>query len=261
MARTKLDLEGDPSIESSQKNPVQERIESVKGWFERTCVDDRDKILAVCAVTGRMLADQFNMRTRENLDEVWALVFYECWLQILEFLSRKTSQYTEFEVQVEKCVRIGYTNYLNDDDEKVGNFMPFMEWVGKDTSIVYNPHETADDNFIRWKEQNSIKNVDMQKEIQDKTALLINRKYGMNIGSPDAVIPIFCIFLDNVVNILKQDYKDAGEDVSKVKMNVLSQFTVTYSFDTDDNREIVDFSPSVAIKMEIKNDTKAENKA
>lgn len=259
MAKKKLDVEGDPKIDSSKSAIEKRKIRSVEEWFDSTCVDNRKSILAVCGVMERIAAEQFKMSNHYGVPEVWALIFYQTFRTILDFLAKKREEgYTEFEVYVAKCVIIGYTNYVDEESEKVGNFMPFMEWIGKDSPIKYNDHESHDDNFIRWKEQNTYKNAEFSKWIQDRAAWELNKTYGMNIGSPEAVIPIFCTFLDTLVSILKLDYQDAGEDVSRVKMNVLGLFEVIYSFDEEDNKEIVDFKPSITPKMELKNDSIAE---
>lgn len=77
----------------------------------------------------------------------------------------------------------------------------------------------------------------------------------MNIRTAEGIFPLFCIFLDHIVNVMKMRFREAqGTDTSEVSMNVLGLFDVYYSFDEDDNKEIIEFQPNILMKLALKAD-------
>ena len=47
----------------------------------------------------------------------------------LEFIRKKEKVYNNFTIQIAQSLNIGYTNNDDEENEKVGNFMPIMEYI------------------------------------------------------------------------------------------------------------------------------------
>lgn len=229
-------------------------------WFKDYAVNNRDELKIVCDLTARSAEEQFSLYVSSKNTEVYAVVFYGTFLTILEFIKERQVKHKEFSIVIANSVNIGYVNNNNEDNEKLGNFMPIMEYIGINRNIVDNDSSSIDPekttkNFIRWKELNTKKNVEYYKEIQERAYDKVMKEYHTSLRTSEAMIPLFCIFLDHIGNVLKMKYKEAqGTDVSEVSMNVLGLFDIFYSFDEDENQEIIEFQPNIMMKLQLKSD-------
>ncbi len=231
----------------------------VTRWFKDYAVNNATELRIVCDLTARSAQEQFQMYLKSGNTEVYAVVFYATFMTILEFIRGKQKLYNNFTVEICNSINLGYTNNDSDDNEKVGNFMPIMEYIGINRTIVddgntMDPDRTSQ-NFMRWKQLNIKKNVEYYKEIQEKAFARLQTEYKTNIRTSEGVIPLFCIFMDHITNVLKMKFQEAqGTDVSEVSMNVLGLFDVYYSFSEEDNKEVIEFQPNISMKLALKAD-------
>lgn len=234
----------------------------VTRWFKDYAVNNKEDLKIICDLTARSAQEEFSMFISTGNTEVYAVIFYATFMSILKFIRGKQKKYNNFTVEICNSINLGYTNNDNENNEKVGNFMPIMEYIGINRTIVDDTPSTdpakTTQNFIRWKELNIKKNVEYYKEIQESAFNDLKTKYRTNIRTSEAVIPLFCTFMDHITNVLKEKYREAeGTDISEVSMNVLGLFDVYYSFDADNNQEIIEFTPNIKMKLALKNDTEA----
>lgn len=231
----------------------------VTRWFRDYAVNNQSELKIVCDLTARSAQEQFSMYLQSGNTEVFAVVFYATFMTILEFIRGKEKMYNNFSLEICNSINIGYTNNDDQENEKVGNFMPIMEFIGINRTIVdgggqIDADQTAK-NFLRWQQLNVKKNVEYYKEIQERAYERLKTEYKTNIRTSEAVIPLFCIFMDHISNVLKVRFQEAlGTDVSEVSMNVLGLFDVFYSFNEDDNKEIIEFQPNISMKLALKAD-------
>lgn len=231
----------------------------VTRWFNDIAVNNREELKIVCDLTARSAEEQFSMVLKSGNTEVYAAVFYGTFMTILEFIKKQQKKRSQFTIEICNSINIGYVNNDDEDNEKVGNFMPIMEYIGINRNIVDSGSNLDVDktkqNFLRWKELNVKENIEDYKEIQEKAYELLKSEYRTNIRTSEAVIPLFCIFMDHITNVLKIKFKEAeGTDVSEVSMNVMGLFDVYYSFNEDDNQEIIEFQPNITMKLALKAD-------
>ena len=229
-------------------------------WFRDFAVNNQSELKIVCDLTSRSAEEQFRMYLEKGNTEVYAVVFYATFMSILEFIKGKQKQYNNFTVAICNSVNIGYSNNDDEENEKVGNFMPIMEYIGINRNIVDDGSQstvtTTTENFIRWQNLNIKKNVEYFKEIQEKAYEKLKSEFKTNLRTSEGVIPIFCIFLDHICNVLKMKYKEAeGTDVSEVSMNVLGLFDVFYSFNEEENLEVIEYQPNIMMKLALKSDS------
>lgn len=240
------------------KAPVKQET-FVTRWFNDYAVNNRTELKFVCDLTARSAEEQFSMYLKSGNTEVYSVVFYATFMTILRFLKGKQNSYNNFTIQICNSINIGYSNSTNEEHEKVGNFMPIMEHIGINRNVVnedtsYDVDRTSQ-SFLRWKELNTKKNVEYYKEIQEHAYELLKSQYKTNLRTSEAIIPLFCTFMDHIVNVLKVKFKEAdGTDISEVSMNVLGLFDVYYSFNEEDDREIIEFQPNITMKLALKSD-------
>lgn len=228
-------------------------------WFNEYCVDDKSEIKKICDITARSVQDQFNMFVKSSNTEVFALMFFVTFSCILDFLKKKQAQYDNFSFEICNSMNIGYTNNTDENNEKVGNFMPLIEYISINRNIIRDDDYTGDDalqrSCIQWKQQNLKQNQNFCDEIQNKAATVLKNEYGIHTITNDIIIPIFCIFIDTVVQVLKLKFQESlNLNVSEVSMNVLGLFTAYYSFDEELNKEIIEYVPGIYTKLRSKSD-------
>lgn len=229
-------------------------------WFAEHAVNNTAEMKMICDLTARSAEDQFSMYVPSGHTEVYAVIFYVTFMSILEFIRERQKSYNNFSIAIANSINIGYTNNDDEENEKVGNFMPIMEYIGTNRAYVEGYSDTDDDktsaNCIRWKELNIKKNIEYYKEIQEKAFGALMDDYNVNLRTSEAIFPLFCTFLDHVHAVVKLKFQDAmGTGVSETSMNVLSLFDVYYSYNEEDAKEIYEYSPNVQVKLALKSDS------
>jgi hypothetical protein len=247
--------------EEIQVSQPEKKKPFVKHWFETYAVNNTDEIKITCDLTARSAEEQFSMYLTSNNTETYAVIFYATFMQIIEFLRSKESMYKKFSIEICNSINIGYVNN-NDENFENGNIEILIEHIGTNRNIVDSTSNISinrtDENFIRWKELNIKKNVEYYKEIQERAYNTLKSEYHINLRTSEAIIPLFCIFVDNLVNVLRTRWKESeGTDVSQVSMNVLGLFDIFYSFDEEENQEIIEFDKRVSSKLGVKDDNSA----
>lgn len=231
----------------------------VTRWFKDHAVDNARELKIICDLTARSAEEQFSLFIKSGNTEVYGVIFYATFMTILEFLRGNEKRWNELTIEICNSINIGYTNDDCEDNEKVGNFMPILEYIGINRNIVDEGGSLDADktkqNYIRWKELNIKKNVEYLKEIQEKAYEKLKTEFKTNTRTSEAVIPLFCTFMDHISNVIKMKYKEAqGTDVSEVQMNVFGLFDIFYSYDEDDDQEIIEFKPNITMKLALKSD-------
>ena len=231
----------------------------VKRWFDDYAVNNKSDIKIICDLTAKSMEEQFNMSLKSGNTEVYAVAYYAAFISLLELLKQKQKQYNNFTLQVCNSINIGYTNNDDDNNEKVGNFFPVLEFIGVNRNIIDSSTEIDPDrtsqNLIRWKELNIKKNVEFIKTWQEHTYQKLLSEFKVDLKYSEACPVIFCIFSDNILNYIKFKYKELDKtDVSEVSMNILGLYDIFYSFDEEDDKEVCEAVPNILMKLNLKND-------
>lgn len=251
------EVEMEQEIDTSTKVVKKETFATK--WFNEYAVNNKKELKILCDLTAESADTQFSLSVRTDNTEVFGVIFYATFITILEFIRSKEATYNEFTIEIGNSINIGYTNNDNDENEKVGNFMPILEFIGINRNLVdiessIDANRTVR-NYLRWKELNVKKNVEYCKEIQEKASEILKRDYKTDIRSSEAIIPLFCIFMDHITNVLKQKFNEAdGTDVSEVSINVFGLFDAYYSYDEEEDKEIIEFQPNITMKLALKAD-------
>ena len=253
------------------KKEVEEEIDEVKKvekketfvtrWFKENAINNPHDLKIACDVTANSVRDQFAISLATGNTEVFGVVFYATFISILEFIKSKQKVYKRFSIEIANSINIGYE--VNESEEmENANITPIMEYVGSnrtivDTSSILTSEKTSE-NCIRWMELNIKKNVEYMKEIQEKAFDKLKKEYKVNLRHSQTIIPFFCIFMDTITNMIKNKFSELdGTGTTEVSMNVFNLFDVFYSFDSEANKEIIEFQPCIAMKLALKDDAAA----
>lgn len=257
MAKKAKEMEEDLELEEKQ---VASKSTFATRWFAEHAVNNRSEMKMICDLTARSAEDQFSMYISSNHTEVYAVVFYVTFMTILDFIRERQKSYNNFTIAIANSINIGYTNNDDEENEKVGNFMPIMEYIGTNRAYMEGYSDTDDEktsaNCIHWKELNIKKNVEYYKEIQERAFNTLMTDYNINLRTSEAIFPLFCIFLDHISSVVKLKFQDALDtNISETSMNVLSLFDIYYSYNEEEAKEHYEYIPGIALKLFMKNDS------
>lgn len=241
-------------------------------WFDTYVVNSKEDMKLVCDLTAKSCWDQFKLYNVDNT-EIYAVIFHGIFMTILDFLRSQESKWKEYSIEIANSINIGYVNNSNEDNEKVGNFMPILEYISINRNVVDSydipyadsaeiaakkvtiPKNHTDKQIMMWKVQNTHKTIENYNKIQTDAIQKLFNEYKINLRNDEAVFPLFCIFMDNISNVLKMKFKELeGTDTSEVSMNVLGLFDAYYSYDSDEDKEIIEYTPGISMKLALKND-------
>jgi hypothetical protein len=250
----------EPELElQTSEAPKRETI--VTRWFRDNCPDNQEDIRAICELTARSAEEQFRMFSRTKNYEVYAIIFFATFQSIMDFLREKQKIFKRYTFELAQSVNIGYQTSTSVDNEKFGNFMPIMEYIGVNRPIV--PIEktgpgVTEKNFILWKELNIKKNIEHFKEVQEIAYHRLRKEYILDVRSSESIFPLFCTFMDHINNVVRYKYREAdGTKVSEVSLTVMGLFEVFYSFDEEKAKEVIQYAPLPFFKLGLKNDSTA----
>lgn len=253
--------EKDEIMEVTEEPKKVNRETLVTRWFNEYAVNDPKELKQICDIVARTAEEQFNLYIKSGNNEVFGVIFYGTFMSILDFLKSKQKKYNEMTIEICNSLNIGYTNNDDEENEKVGNFMPIMEYIGENRRIANNEFATSVDDttkaYIRWKELNTKKNIEYYKTIQESAYELLKTEYKTNLRTSEAVIPLFCIFMDTIAGVLKAKYRELKDtNVSETHINIFGLFDAYYSYneDNEDQPECMDYVPGIALKIYMKND-------
>lgn len=255
-------------------------------WFKDYAVNNADELRIVCELTARSLYDQFTLRVKTNNSEILAVSFYATFMEIMRYLQTKENKYKNYTIQIANSINIGYSNNDDENNEKVGNFMPIMEYINvnqplchyeqqesyrrliddlkddkslSDKDIQDKIEKTLVSMYCDWENANMKTNAEVFSQLKVSAFNKLKSDYHISLRSTEAVFPIFGTFMDNIVYVLKEKYKEAyGTDVSEVSINVLGLFDAFYSYDEDADQEVIEFAPNIRMKLALKNDSIAD---
>lgn len=261
MAKKKENMEEEIQLDEKPSVPSS-RSSYATRWFAEHAVNNKTDMKMICDLTARSAEDQFAIYVPSGHTEVYAVIFYATFMTILEFIRERQKTYNDFTIAIANSINIGYTNNSDEENEKVGNFMPVMEYIGSNRAYVKGFTDIDDDktssNCIHWKELNIKKNIEYYKEMQERAFDKLMKEYNVNLRTSEAIFPIFCIFLDHISAVVKLKYKEAeGTNISETSMNVLSLFDIYYSYNEEEDKEIYEYSPGIPVKLFMKNDSVA----
>jgi len=255
MPKKKQEQEQEIELTTSKED----RKTKVMRWFETNVVNDRSDIKIVCDLTAKSVQEQFSMYVKSGHTELYAVIFYVTFMQILKFIASKQKSYNNFTMEICNSINIGYCNNDDPENEKVGNFMPIMEYIGINRNIVNDSASVQENdtqkNYLRWKELNIKKTVEGYKEIQADAYKVLQEQYRIYLQTEEAILPLFCCFIDNLSNLMKHKYqKLIDTDTSEVSLNVMGLFDMFYSYDDERDVEQIDFVPNITMKIRLKRD-------
>lgn len=222
-----------------------------KQWFKDNVSEDTKELTEIGELTNKVLYDRLSMDL--NDPETTIAIYAKIFDAVTEVIVGKQKEYDNFNLNIANRLNIGYTTTSADDDEKVGNFMVYIQHIYNNS-----PDEALDEdetNTIELATQWNAANIKTQSDVIKEVAVLGKKKMSdlINIKteSNEYIIPLFCIIHQQIINYIR--LKRVENKLRQYEINIAGLYTVGIT-ETDDAEEEIYFVPSISTKLLFKCD-------
>ena len=182
----------------------------IKAYDSRTFENKKD-IALICDTANKVIYDRFRVNLRRPDDpffsyyKMTAMIFVETFRAIIQQLLDRRATNATYNINIGNRINIGFSNSDNDEDEKNGNFCPYVKdiphyTVKDDDDIKLDGHSKE---YIRnWNQENMIQNPEDTLTIANR-ALKSLKAIDINLGSPELVFPLFVTIYESIISYLK----------------------------------------------------------
>ena len=180
------------------------------------------------------------------------VIFAKAYEVMLEELTELKKEYTHFEINFANRFIFGFENYIDDDDEKEGNFMVYIYNIDKDRKNLETEEDaTALECCKQWNDENIIETPEMIRKISQKTIDEL-KKYDLTIVQDILIPPVVAIVYDEMVKYIKQ--KRVNEKEFETEINFANCFFIASREYKDGEDSVIVIRPSIEAKLAIKDD-------
>lgn len=230
----------------------------IKAYDSRTFENQKD-IALICDTANKVIYDRFRVNLRRPDDpffsyyKMTAMIFVETFRAIIQQLLDRRATNATYNINIGNRINIGFSNSDNDEDEKNGNFCPYVKDI---------PHYTVKDDddikldghckeYIRnWNQENMIQNPEDTLTIANR-ALKSLKAIDINLGSPELVFPLFVTIYESIISYLKIRRRESEDD--EFMINFCNCITVD-CIGQDDGVDKITIIPAIEDKLNIKSD-------
>lgn len=230
----------------------------IKAYDSRTFENQKD-IALICDTANKVIYDRFRVNLRRPDDpffsyyKMTAMIFVETFRAIIQQLLDRRATNATYNINIGNRINIGFSNSDNDEDEKNGNFCPYVKDI---------PHYTVKDDddikldghckeYIRnWNQENMIQNPEDTLTIANR-ALKSLKAIDINLGSPELVFPLFVTIYESIISYLKIRRRESEDD--EFMINFCNCITVD-CIGQDDGVDKITIIPAIEDKLDIKSD-------
>ena len=230
----------------------------IKAYDSRTFENQKD-IALICDTANKVIYDRFRVNLRRPDDpffsyyKMTAMIFVETFRAIIQQLLDRRATNATYNINIGNRINIGFSNSDNDEDEKNGNFCPYVKdiphyTVKDDDDIKLDGHSKE---YIRnWNQENMIQNPEDTLTIANR-ALKSLKAIDINLGSPELVFPLFVTIYESIISYLKIRRRESEDD--EFMINFCSCITVDCIGQVDGVDKIT-IIPAIEDKLNIKSD-------
>ena len=248
---------------------------SYKEKYDDIVIEDKDDIYQIASIAIDRLNTIFGLTFRETEKDpqdprIPLVIFTETYDAVIDHLVKRrkglirndkgeAKSFDSFDLDFAGRFVIGFDNVDNEDDEKEGNFMIYINDI-RENKTIEEPRESDDvkpvQKAIEWVNQNITKNPESIKLIALEARERL-RNLDIAFTNHELIMPIFCIVYDTMVEYVDMKRKEQA-DPYEYEINFAGCFFVT-ARESEDGTSVFVFRPSIDSKMALKDDATSGN--
>lgn len=228
-------------------------MEKWLAYYEESIHEDKEEIRDIAETASAVIRERFNIPIEgHELTTVCFLKIFETFLKKLVSLE---DQYDSFEINLANRLLIGFTNNLDQDNEKAGNFMVYMKHLHESikTENQDDPTVTNIERIVQWNAENIIENPSLIRSMTIDAVKAL-KDVDIQLANNEIIMPIFIIFYESIINYIKIRRRE--KDEFELSVNLI-WFEAICREGEEDGKDEFTLIPSIASKLLLKNDSKA----
>lgn len=228
-------------------------MEKWLAYYEENIHEDKEEIRDIAETASSVIRERFNIPLEGyQLTTVCFLKIFESFLKKLVSLE---DQYDNFEINLANRLLIGFTNNLDQDNEKSGNFMVYMKHLHESIKTEQQDDPTVSniERIVQWNAENVIENPALIRTMTID-AVKVLRDVDIHLANNEIIMPIFIIFYESIINYIKIRRRE--KDEFELSINLI-WFEAICREGEEDGKDEFTLIPSIASKLLLKNDSKA----
>lgn len=225
-------------------------------YFYDNIYEDQEDIQTIAETANAVIRERFHITLNDHrLTTSAFLKIFEGFINKLQTLQR---DYENFQINLANRLAIGFTNNDNDEDEKSGNFMLFIQHLREATKVESSNDPTVSniERAVQWNAENVIEQPELIRSLTIEAVKNL-RDIDIQIGNNEIVMPIFITYYESIINFLK--IKRREEDSFEKVLNY-SWFFIG-AREGEDGRDTIFVRPSINGKLSLKSDVNASSKS
>jgi hypothetical protein len=176
----------------------------------------------------------------------------------IEKLKSLQKEYDNFQINLANRLAIGFTNNENEDDEKSGNFMLFIQHLREatKTETVNDPTISNIERAVQWNAENIVEQPELIRALTIEAVKYL-RDIDIQLANNEIIMPVFITYYECIINYLKIHRREA--DLFELQLNY-SWFFIG-AREGEDGRDTIFIRPSINGKLSLKSDISASSKS
>ena len=237
--------------------------------FSEIVVEDEDHVKKIASITADRMEKIFGISFRltekgPQEPKIPVVVFAETYDAIIDHLvkrkkglikldsERSSHDYNSFKINFANRFVIGFDNVDNENDEKDGNYMIYINDIrdGKAVEEPLEPDEDPSKKTTEWINQNITEHPEAIKMISIEAREHL-KKLGIGFTNHELIFPIFCTMYDVLVDYMDLFRKETNEYFQEI--NFAGCFFVA-AYENEEGGSDIVFRPSIDSKTALKDD-------
>lgn len=231
-----------------------ERVPYYKTWYKENIVDNQEDIWHI----GETASLRIFKDLKISMPPEMIIAFYCNSLEgMMDYLKKKQTDYTEFWINVQDTLEIGYTNNENEDDEKQGNFMIQVNYLPDAPRVNVNDFsDDAETIATSWASQNMSASIEyLLKEIMPHVKNYLKTHVDLIIERAEVVLLLFMLINEVIIGVVKTKRQESA--VSDYFITVGGLVSIHCQETDDGDRIFFKAEPSAKIMMKSDGDATA----
>lgn len=221
-----------------------------ENWVDNNIVNDKEDLMIIGGMASRELHNKFKL----DLSPAATIAIYGITFEtILDYLKKQQeNRHSSFQINICNVISVSYTNLADNDAEKRGNFMPFIQQISDgpipDTGIS-SPNTI--ELCTAWNTSHISEHPEVLTEISAMTVRNLSDRLAMRTADRELIMPIFCTFHENLISYIK--LKRVDLKVTSYMIDVAGIYKIKVS-EADDATEIIEYPTLIYTKKTTKDD-------
>lgn len=230
-------------------------------YFDEVVHENKEDIITICESASRKIYDQIGIKfgNKEDDAKLIGCIFEKTFNAIISTLKKLEATKTHEEINFCNRFMVGFSTNDDEEDEKQGNFMFFMNDLGNSHKDVEMEDGTTDqrEKAVYWNMENVKENPEIIHEISAEANKNLSDDLDVKLQSWEFIPPFFSIVYDAIVNYVK--IKRHELDEFEYQIYFMSSFYIG-ARESEDDGDVIFITPNIDSKLTIKDDLKGSAK-